>query len=83
MTVNLQIRPDVEATLSARARSSGASLEVYIQQVLEREAALSPQAALTATQKANAFRVWAKGFPADLPQLSLEDISRDAMYRRD
>jgi hypothetical protein len=38
---------------------------------------------LTGAEKARAFRVWAKSFPSDLPVLSLEDVSRESIYRQD
>lgn len=40
MTVSISIRPALEDRLAARARSTGKSLEDFIQAVLEREAAL-------------------------------------------
>ena len=87
MTVNVQIGRDIEAKLSARARSSGESLEAYIQRLLEQEASLPDQAnsshAMTGAQKADAFRAWAKSFPAKMPRLSLEDVSRDKIYEMD
>jgi len=85
--VNVRIRPDVEARLAARAHCSGESLEGYIQRLLEREASASadrnPSHSMTGAQKAEAFRAWAKSFPANLPRLSLDDISREKIYERD
>ena len=86
MTVRINIRPGLEDRLATRARSAGQSLEGFIQDVLEREAAVvvtngSPE--LTGTEKARAFRVWAKSFPANLPVLSLENVSRETIYQRD
>jgi len=37
----------------------------------------------TGSEKAKAFRAWANSFPSDLPVLSLEDVSRESIYRRD
>lgn len=86
MTVNLNIRPEVEARLVARARRTGQSLEGFIQRLLEREAT-EPEAVgsrvLTGTEKAEAFEAWAKSFPPNLPVLSLESISRERIYQRD
>jgi hypothetical protein len=82
MTVNVQINPDVEAKLSARARSNGESLESYIQRVLEEDAAASEElkTGLIATgQKPKTFRAWADSFPKDLPTLTLEDVSRERL----
>lgn len=89
MTVHVQIQPEVETRLLARARSTGESLELFIQRLLEREASSSAGLAAAATtdrngsQRAEAFRAWAKSFSANMPQLALEDISRDKLYERD
>jgi len=86
MTVNLNMNPGIEARLVARARAIGLSLERFIETVLEREATASVtngSRSLTGGEKAKAFRVWATSFPADLPALSLEDVSREGIHRRD
>jgi len=86
VTVNLNIKPGIEARLVARARAIGLSLERFIENVLEREATASVtngSPSLTGGEKAKAFRSWAKSFPADLPVLSLEEVSRESIYRRD
>ncbi len=86
MTITLELRPEAEANLAARARATGLSLEGFIESVLEREAAASGtngSPSLTGGEKAKAFRTWASSFPADLPVLSLEDVSRENVYRRD
>jgi len=86
MTLNLNIKPDLEARLVAEARTAGQPLERFIEDVLERETA-APGAngshALTGCEKARAFRKWANSSPAALPVLSLEDVSRESIYRRD
>ena len=38
---------------------------------------------LTGPEKAAAFRAWVNSFPANLHVLSLDDISRESIYRRD
>ena len=85
MTVNSNIKPGLEARLAARVRSIGLSLESFIENVPEREAASSGtngSQSLTGGEKARAFRTWVSSFPADLPILSLEDVSRESVYRR-
>jgi hypothetical protein len=86
MAVSVNITPEVEAQLVARASSSGESLDAFLQRLLEREAAApggncSPVS--PGSQKARAFRAWAYSFPATMPVLSLESISRENMYRLD
>lgn len=85
MTVNVTIRPEVEARLVARARCIGESLEAFIQRLLENEAAVdaSSSRVMTGPEKAEAFEAWTKSFPSKMPVLSLEDISREKMYERD
>jgi hypothetical protein len=86
MTITLELPPEAEARLVARARASGLSLERFIENVLERETPVSGangSASLTGGEKAKAFRAWANSFPADLPVLSLEEVSRESIYRRD
>jgi hypothetical protein len=86
MTVNVNIKPELEARLVARARSIGQPLEGFIQRVLEHEAT-GPEATgsrvLTGAEKAEAFEAWAKSFPPNLPILSLESIGRENIYQRD
>jgi hypothetical protein len=88
MTVNLKIRPNVQALLAAKARAIGVPLENFLEDVLEREAsrALDPRETprpMAGPEKAQAFRRWAKSFPADLPVLSIEAVSRESIYRAD
>ncbi len=85
MTVSVNIKPEIEELLTARARSLGQSLEVFIQQLLELEASCPPSEprSLTGVEKAEAFEAWARSFPANLPALSLESMSRENIYQRD
>ncbi len=86
MTVSISIRPALEDRLAARARATGRSLEDLIQTILEREAALveaNGSSELTGAEKAKAFHEWANSFPANLPVLSLENVSREQIYQRD
>lgn len=86
MAVTLNIKPGLEQRLAARARAIGLPLERFVEDVLEREATASGSNgshSLTGPEKAQAFRAWANSFPADLPVLSLEDVSRESIYHRD
>ncbi len=86
MTVSVDIKPELEERLVARAHSHGQSLEGFIQCLLENEAG-APEAKgsrmPTGVEKAAAFEAWAKSFPTNLPTLSLESISREKIYQRD
>ena len=88
MTVNVTIKPELEARLVARAQSAGQSLEIFIHRVLEREVtptkAANGSKPLTGPEKAKAFRAWAKNFPTtNAPALSLDAVSRENIYQRD
>jgi hypothetical protein len=85
MTVHIDIEPEVREQLAARARSRGESLERFIQQLLETEAAAGNSAPvlMCGPEKAQAFEDWARSFPPDLPALTLEDVSREKIYSRE
>lgn len=79
MTVNLNIKPGLEARLVTRARAAGLSLERFIEDLLERDATTSGARGsqpLSGTEKAKAFLAWANSFPPNMPVLSLKDVSR-------
>lgn len=86
MTLNVDLKPEFEERIVARAHAHGQSFEGFIQRLIENEAA-APDAngsrVLTGVEKAAAFDAWAKSFPANLPTLSLENISREKIYQRD
>ena len=84
--MTIVISPDLEARLAAHARAVGMPVERFVEDVLEREAQSATVKAphpLTGGEKAKAFRNWAGSFPADLPVLTLQDVSRENLYRRD
>jgi hypothetical protein len=84
--MNMDIGPELEAKLAAHARAIGVPVQRFIEDVLEREARSATTNAphpLTGSEKAKAFRNWASSFPADLPVLTLQDVSRENLYRRD
>ncbi len=86
MTVSVNLRPELEARLTARARSTGEPFEDLIQRILEHdgaEAAVDDSPRLSGQEKAEAFRSWAMSFPSSLPLLSLESTSRENIYQRD
>lgn len=80
MSVTLNLNPDVEKDLAARAQARGISLSDYLQEMAAREAARLPvRAGSTGEERAKAFLEWAESFP-DTPPLSDEAISRESMY---
>ena len=84
--MTIDIRPELEAKLAAHARALGMPVQRFVEDVLEREAQSATANAphrLAGREKAQAFRNRASSFPADLPVLTLQDVSRENLYRRD
>lgn len=84
--MTIDIGPELEAKLAAHARAIGMPVQRFVEDILEREAGSATVNApplLTGSDKATAFRNWASSFPADLPVLTLQDVSRESLYRRD
>jgi hypothetical protein len=87
MNLTLPLTPDEEARLLSKARTEGTTPERIIREAIQpileavdESLAFGKKAGL---DKARAFRSWAESFPSDLPVLSLEDVSRENIYRRD
>jgi hypothetical protein len=86
MMISVTIKPELEAELVARAHSAGQPLETFVNNLLEHAVAsiaTQGQPALSASEKARSFLAWSDSFPPNLPQLSLEDLSRERIYQRD
>ena len=82
MTLILKLEPDVEAGLVALARAKGLPVDLYVRSLLEQFAAPTSGTEMTPEQKAAAFEQLIEGLP-EMPVLSDEAMSRDAIYRRD
>lgn len=85
MTSSVEIKPELEDRLLARAQSPGQPLELFIQRLLETEAEAQDASAapvLTGLEKAAAFEARAKSFPPNLPNLTLKSIRRENNYRQ-
>jgi hypothetical protein len=80
MTLTIQLKPEVEASLSAQARAKGVSVAEYVGSLLEQLTPSGPQ--MSPEQRANALSDWAKEFP-QVPPLSDEAVSRETIYSRD
>lgn len=80
MSITLNLNPEVERGLTARARARGMSLADYLQELAAQEVARFPEATgVTGEERARAFLAWAESFP-DTPPLSDEAIDRASMY---
>ena len=56
MTVTLHLRPEIEASLLARAHACGMPLEVYLLSLAEDAAVQTPPTATSQTKRAEAVR---------------------------
>jgi hypothetical protein len=77
MTVTIELRPEVEASLSSLAAEQGISLTQYVRRLLEEQ--IPGQVTLSPAERANLWRESVKGLPRTSP-LSDDAISRDSIY---
>jgi hypothetical protein len=78
MTVTIELKPEMEASLSALAAAQGVELARLVERLLEDQL---PKAAapMTPAERAAAWRAPVPGRPTR-PALSDEAISRDTIY---
>ena len=79
MPVTIDLTPDIEADLSARAREHGLSLGAFITGILKNAATGGTRAFVSPASRAAAWREAAKGVPRT-PPLPDEAIGRDTIY---
>jgi hypothetical protein len=79
MTVTLNLKPEVEAGLSAQAQASGMTVEEYVLSMVEGAVLPTSHQALSAEERAAAFEAWSAGH-RPTPPLSDYAVSREAMY---
>lgn len=79
MTVTLNLKPEVEAGLSAQAQASGMTVEEYVLSMVEGAVLPTPHNALSAEERAAAFEAWSASH-RPTPPLSDYGVSREAMY---
>ncbi|MGH8246433.1 MAG: hypothetical protein ACREUU_08370 [Gammaproteobacteria bacterium] len=79
MTVTVELKPEVEASLVAQARAKGLPLDRYIQDLIEQLASLDVQA-MTPKEREQAFDEWADSIevPAGVKE---EAFHRENWYR--
>jgi hypothetical protein len=77
MTVTIELRPEVEASLASLAAEQGISLTQYVRRLLEEQ--IPGQVTLSPAERANLWRESVKGLPRT-PPLSDDAISRDSIY---
>jgi hypothetical protein len=85
MSIQIELKPEIEAELKTRARKRGLPLSQYVQHILEQHVPGQPvESDMTPEERAKAFQDWAENFPyrrsTPLPD---DAISREAFYRTD
>ena len=79
MTVTLNLKPELEAGLAARAQASGMTVEEYLLSVVEGAVLPAMHKALSAEERAAAFEAWSASH-RPTPVLSNYAVSRDGIY---
>src|SRR5947209_18269227 len=79
VTVTLNLKPEVEAGLSAQAQANGMTLEEYLLSVVEGAPLSTTQKGLSPEERAKAFEAWAAGHRST-PDLSDHAVTRKSMY---
>ena len=80
MTLTIDLRPEVEATLTRRAADRGLSLREYVRSLLEADVeAPVRKPRLSKEERLAIWRDFAKDLPHSEP-LSDEAISRESLY---
>jgi hypothetical protein len=78
VTVTIELRPEIEASLAALAAARELALTQYVQQVLESQ--VTPGvSALSPSERAAAWRISTSGLPIR-PPLADEAIGRASIY---
>ena len=83
MTLTIRLTADEESRLREKAKAEGLTTEQVVRQAIQPLLNTAKPDRTEAKAKAEAFRRWADSFPAGLPVLSLDDISREKLYGRE
>ena len=82
VTLKIDLKPEIEADLAARARTRGLSLGAYIQEMIEQLAGTPAGSRLGIDDWEEAFEQWIESSP-DVPHLPDEALRRESLYRRE
>jgi hypothetical protein len=85
MSIQIELKPEIEAELTAQARKKGVPVSQYVQRILEQHVPAQPvESAMTPEQKARAFQNWVENFPYRRKEpLSDHAVGRESFYQRD
>lgn len=81
MTFHLELKPDVEASLSAQARARGVPLAIYLQGILEDLARTDAAPLESSGEELRATLDALAEMGRDLPHLPSSAFRRDSIYR--
>jgi hypothetical protein len=79
MTLNIELPPEIEAELLAKAQALGLEMPRYVERVLREQIPLRVVWMLSPAQRAEAWRQSARGLP-HTQALADESISRETIF---
>ena len=81
MTVTLELKPEIEEQLVARARAAGLSTEEFVNRELERLIGnTQPPSAVSPEERARFWEEWIASHSTGGPPLSDYAVSRESIY---
>jgi hypothetical protein len=80
MTIKLELKPEVEASLAAGARAKGIPLDAYLQSVIE-QMALDESTPPASLEEFRATLDTLAGMGRNLPRLPSAAFSRESIYQ--
>jgi hypothetical protein len=85
MSIEIELKPEMEAELKTRAQRNGLPVSQYVQRLLEQHVPVQPvESAMSPAERAKAFQNWVENFPYRRREpLSDDAISREGFYRTD
>jgi predicted DNA-binding protein len=85
MSIQIELKPEIEAELKNRAQKNGLPVSQYVQRILEQHVPGQPvNSAMTPEERVKAFQDWVESFPYRRNEpLSDDAISRESFYRTD
>jgi len=85
MSIQIELKPEIEAELAAQANRTGVPVSQYVQRILEQHLPAQPvETGMSPEQRAETFEDWVQNFPYRRSEpLSDEAISREGIYLRD
>jgi hypothetical protein len=82
MTVTLELKPEIEQELTARAQAEGLSTEEFVNRELEKlVASASAKSKLTPEERARLWEEWLESHSVGGPPLSDYAVSHESIYK--